>query len=219
MKHLGYISPIMNSYMVSLKYDFEELQSNHWLYTSTFADISADIPLMTIGDSKLQLLMIKLLGVVKWIIRESKNLENKYPKTKDIVNNLITHKDACLYLNSMYCNNTLNLRDCVRTFKRHILNNTWSFYILHLLMDVYDTHSFLENTMHYMHKQDLDFLKHNVYKLFLNITIQHIRLRFNNGLSLSFMEFEHDIDNIFDEINAYIPQFTIRSDTPFSREN
>ncbi len=85
-------------------------------------------------------------------------------------------------------------------------------------MDVYDTRSFLENTMHYMHKQDLKFLMHNVYSLILNITIQHIRLRFNNGLSLSFMEFEHDIDNIFDEINAYIPQFTTRSDTPSSNE-
>ncbi len=88
--------------MVSLKYDFKEFWSKHWLYTSTFADISADLPSMTIGDSKLLLLMIKLLGVVKWIIRESKNPGNKYPKTKDMVNNLIIHKDACLYLNSMY---------------------------------------------------------------------------------------------------------------------
>ncbi len=85
-------------------------------------------------------------------------------------------------------------------------------------MDVYDTHSFLENTMQYMHRQDLDFLMHNVYRLFLNITIQHISLRFKNELSLSFMYFEHDIDNIFDEINAYIPQFTTRSDTPSSHE-
>ncbi len=36
---------------------------------------------MTIGDSKLQLLMKNLLGVVKWIIRETKNPDNKYPKT------------------------------------------------------------------------------------------------------------------------------------------
>ncbi len=193
MKHLGYFSATMNSYMLPLKYDFEEFRSKHWLYTSTFADISADIPAMSFGDSKLQLLMIKLLGVVKWIIRESKNPDNKFPKTEDMVNNLITPRDACLYLNSMYYNNTLNLRDCVRTFKRHILNNTWSFYTLHLLMDLYDTHYFLENTVHYMHKQDLEFLMHNVYRLFLNITIQHIHLRINHGLSLSFMEFEFGV--------------------------
>ncbi len=29
MKHLGYFSPTMNSYMVSLKYDFEEFRSKH----------------------------------------------------------------------------------------------------------------------------------------------------------------------------------------------
>ncbi len=189
MKHLGFFSPTMNSYMVSLKYVFKKVWYKHWLYTSTFADISADMPSLTMGDSKLQLLMIKLLEVVIWIIQVSKSPENKYPKTKDMVIDLITRKDACLYFNCMYYNNTVNLQDCVRTFKRYILNNTWSFYTFHLLMYLYDTDSFLENTMHYMHKQDSDFLMHNVYRLFLNITIQDIRLRFNNGLSLSFMEF------------------------------
>ncbi len=53
--------------------------------------------------------MIKLLGVVKLIIRESKNPDNKYPKTKDMVNNLITPKYACLYLHSMYYNHILHL--------------------------------------------------------------------------------------------------------------
>ncbi len=32
------------------------------------------------------------------------------------------------------------------------------------------------------------------------------------------MDFEHDIDNIFNEVNAYIPQFTTRSETPSSRK-
>ncbi len=43
MKHMGYFSPTMNSYMVSLKYDFEEFRSKHWLYTDTFTDISNEI--------------------------------------------------------------------------------------------------------------------------------------------------------------------------------
>ncbi len=57
-----------------------------------------------------------------------------------------------------------------------------------------------------------------VYKLFLNITIQHVRQHFNNGLCSTFLEFKQDIDDIFGEINAYIPQFTSRSDTPTKRE-
>ncbi len=32
------------------------------------------------------------------------------------------------------------------------------------------------------------------------------------------MEFEHDIDDIFDEINSYIPLFTTNSDTPSTHE-
>ncbi len=57
-----------------------------------------------------------------------------------------------------------------------------------------------------------------VYKLFLNVTIQHVRLQLNNGLSSTFAEFETDIDDISGEINAYIPQFTTGSDTSTPRE-
>ncbi len=73
MKHLGYFIPTMNSYMDSLKYDFEEFWSKHWLYTDTFAVISVDIPVISNLTPRLHFLMSKLLGVVKWIIRESKN--------------------------------------------------------------------------------------------------------------------------------------------------
>ncbi len=52
----------------------------------------------------------------------------------------------------------------------------------------------------------------NVYRLFLNITIQYVRHRFNHGLCSTFLEFERDIDEIFDEINVYIPQFTTKSE-------
>ncbi len=44
----------------------------------------------------------------------------------------------------------------------------------------------------------------NVYRLFLNITVQQVRHHFNH--------------EIFDENNAYIPQFTTKSDTPTKRE-
>ncbi len=47
---------------------------------------------------------------------------------------------------------------------------------------------------------------------------KHVHHRFNNGLSSTFLEFERDIDDIFEEINAYIPQFTTRSDRLTNRE-
>ncbi len=71
IKHMGYFSPTMNRYMVSLKYDFEEFRSKHWLYMSTFADIFADIPVISNVDSKLHQLMVRLMGVIKWIQWES----------------------------------------------------------------------------------------------------------------------------------------------------
>ncbi len=214
MKHMGYLNHTMNSYMVSLTYDFEEFQSKHWLYTDTFAGISNEIPIIPKLYPKLQFFMSKMLGIVKWIIRESKNPENKYPTTKTMVDDLITPKDACLYLNTMYYNNTLNIHGCIKTFNHHLQNDTWSYYTLHLLMDVYDIQSLVDHNKYYMNESVLNFLMPNVYRLFLNVTIQHVRHRFNNGLCSTFLEFEWDIDDIFEEINAHIPQFTTRSDAP-----
>ncbi len=116
MKHLGYFSPTMNSYMVSFKYDYEEFPSKHWLYTGTFADISVEIPIISNLPPKLHFFMSKLLGVVKWIIRESKNRENMFPQTKTLVKDLITFKDVCLYISTMYDNNSLNVHGCVKSF-------------------------------------------------------------------------------------------------------
>ncbi len=92
----------MNGYMVSLKYDFEEFRSNHWLYTDTFADISNEIPVIPKLQPELQFYISKMLVRVKWITRESKNPYTEFPLTKSIVNELITPKDDCLYLDTMY---------------------------------------------------------------------------------------------------------------------
>ncbi len=69
-----------------------------------------------------------------------------------------------------------------------------------------------------MNESVLDYMMSNVYRLFLNITIQHVHHRFNHGLRSTFLEFERDIDEICNEINAYIPQFTTKSDTPTKPE-
>ncbi len=218
MKHLEYYSPTMNSDMVSLKYAFEEFRSKHWLYTSIFADISVDIPVISHIDSKFKL--IKLMGVVKWIQRESRNSRSKYPATRIMVNKLITSKAACLYLDSKYYNNTLNLTHCISSFNHHLSRNIWSFYILHLLMDVNDIPYLKDRTpsQYVIDYPNMQNFMPNVYKLFLNITIQYVWLHFNNGLFSTFKEFEKNIDDIFGEINACIPQFTIRSDTPTTCE-
>ncbi len=69
-----------------------------------------------------------------------------------------------------------------------------------------------------MNESVLDYMMPNVYRLFSNITIQYVHHRFNHGLCSTFLEFERDIDEIFNEINAYIPQFTTKSDMPTKLE-
>ncbi len=85
-------------------------------------------------------------------------------------------------------------------------------------MYVYEIQSLAENHKHYMNESVLDHMMPNVYMLFLNITIQHVSHRFNHGLHSTFLEFERDIDEIFNEINAYIHQFTNKSDMPTKHE-
>ncbi len=53
MRHKGYFSPAMNSYMVSLKYDFEEFQSKYWLYTDTSTDMSNETLVISNVDPEL----------------------------------------------------------------------------------------------------------------------------------------------------------------------
>ncbi len=204
----------MNSYIVSVKYDFEEFRSKHWLYSDTLADISNEILLIPKLQPELQFYMSKMLVRAKWIIRESKNLYAKFPLTKSIVNDLITPKDACLYLDTIYYNNILNIHGCVKNFKYHLQNDTWSYNTLHLLVNFYDIQALEDNNKYYMNESVLNFMMPNVYRLVLNITTQHVHHRFNHGLRSTFFEFERDIDEIFDEINANIPQFTTKCDIP-----
>ncbi len=165
-------------------------------------------------------LIISLKEVVKWIQRETKNSRTKYTATKTMIKELITSKAACIYLNSMYYNNTLNQDHYVSTFSRHLSRNVWSFYTLHLLMDVNDIPHLKDRTpsQYVINYASMRNLMRGVYKLFLNVTIQHVCFRFNNGLTSIFAEFETDIDDIFEEINAYLPQFKTRHVSPTPRE-
>ncbi len=113
-----------------------------------------------------------------------------------MVKDLITPRSACLYLDSIYYNHTINLNNYIITFTRHLSRNVWSFYTLHLIMDIQDIPYLKECTPSQfdIDHPEMRTLMPDVYKHFLNITIQHIKLRFNNGLSSTFKEFESDSD-------------------------
>ncbi len=160
------------------------------MYTDTSADISNETPVISNVDPELNFYMTKLLIRVCWIIKESKNPYTDFPQTKSLVNYLIKPRDACLYLDTMYYNNTINIHGCVRTFKHQLQNDTLSYYTLNLLMDVYNIQSLAKNNKHYMNESVFDYIMPNVYRLFLNITIQHVRHSFNHGLHSTFLEFE-----------------------------
>ncbi len=87
-----------------------------------------------------------------------------------------------------------------------------SYYTLYLLIDVYDIQSLAENNKHYMNEYVLDYMMPNVHRLFLNITIQHVHHHFSMAYVQHFLIFELDIDEIFNEINAY--QFITKNNMP-----
>ncbi len=83
-----------------------------------------ETPVISNVDPELNFYMSKLLIRVRWIIKESKNPYTDFPQTKSLVNYLIKPRDACLYLDTMYYNNTMNIHGCVRTFKHQPQNDT-----------------------------------------------------------------------------------------------
>ncbi len=74
-------------------------------------------------------------------MKESKDPYTEFPQTRSLVNYLIKPRDTCIYLDTMYYNHIMNIHGCVRTFKHQLQTDTWSYYTLHLRMDVYDIQS------------------------------------------------------------------------------
>ncbi len=78
----------------------------------------------------------------------------------------------------MHYNNTMNLSHCISSFNHvhHLSQNIWSFYTLHVLMIVNDI-PYLKDRSPSQYVIDYPQMRNlmpNVYKLFLNITLQHI---------------------------------------------
>ncbi len=73
----------------------------------------------------------------------------------------------------MYYNNTLNQDHCLSTFNRRLSRNVWSFYILHLLMDVNDIPYLKDSppSQYVINYPSMRNLMPGVYKLLLNVTI------------------------------------------------
>ncbi len=167
----------MNSYMVSLKYVFEEFRAKHWLYTATSVINTNKLPIVPRPPDRLHLHMIKLLDMAKWIMQESINPKNIYPMTKTVVHTLISPKDTCLYINNMHYAKSLLINGCANTFICHLTKGIWSYYTLRLVMDVYDIHSVINHKEHYMNKSVLQNMMPNTNKILSNITI-HLLMDF-----------------------------------------
>ncbi len=91
--------------------------------------------------------------------------------TKTEVHKLISAKDACLYINNMYYNNSLNINGCANTFQDHLTKGIWSYCTLHLVMNVYDIHSVINHKENYMNESVFQNVMPNTNKLLSNITI------------------------------------------------
>ncbi len=82
--------------------------------------------------------MTKMLTVAKWIKSESINKLIKYPLTRELAKQVITPTSACHYLDTMYYNGTMDMKQCKFMFNDHYKKNIWSYYTLHVIMDVHD---------------------------------------------------------------------------------
>ncbi len=106
MKHIDYFSPTMNTYMISLKYDFDELKSKQLLYTACFTDSANNIQYFNDINSDLHNQMGKI--IVRQIFIQSNILRTIYTDDyRKYASQILTPREACHYLQHMYYNGML----------------------------------------------------------------------------------------------------------------
>ena len=229
--HKGFLNPQLKSYLVSLKYNFEELRKHDWIHDSLAMTSIDKIPVINIPRGDMSAHFYKMLSIAKfftWLRTSPANSSVVYPDLEPYLNSFIDVESACTHVNSMYYDGTMDMKACIKTFNYHYDHNIWSYFTLHLIKDVLDIgskelllekgHSNFLNKHVYMSRYTPYTYKPVVYKLFLNVTIQYMNIRFSRTTHNSTIEFEREIDYVLDEVNSYIPRFTTRSATPNRRE-
>ncbi len=106
-------------------------------------------------------------------IREYKQI-NKISFDLELDKEVILPPSACHYLDTMYYNGNMDKKQCKLMFNDHYNKHIWSYYTLHVIMDVHDItllKDYIPNSI-MKDNAELQQLMQEVYKLFLNLTIQ-----------------------------------------------
>jgi hypothetical protein len=210
LKHIGYYNPTMKNYLVTLKYDFNELRSYTWL-SGLFDPLSQAQPTVTTSAPNMYAYLKRFMGIIDWFKREDLN--------QHLVHNSISIKTTCDYINSMYYNDTLNMHLCSADFKSHRKNNVFSYYTLKSVLDLADhieTEQMGANlgrrsSMLYIHNLgnfNLSHFRPFAEQMLVNVTLQYMQIRFAQGLHSDAKVFQAELDTLLTEVNAYIPHFT-----------
>ena len=91
-KHKGYLNPCSKNYLVTLKYDLNELRSHTWLYT-TLPNTTDDFPTVKSTDVFTNENMFKLLRIA--ILTKF----HYHPLNFRLASKLLNYGEACDYLN------------------------------------------------------------------------------------------------------------------------
>ncbi len=67
--------------------------------------------------------MTKMLNIAKWIKTESVSKESKYIMIKVLAKEVITHTSACHYLDTMYYNSKIFMKQCTSMFASYLIQN------------------------------------------------------------------------------------------------
>ncbi len=88
----------------------------------------------------------------------------------------------------MYYKNEFDVQKCIKTFKYHFNNNIWSHFTIRIMLDLLDVvsqeelrgegKSALLHQHKYSKRKQITPYKPEIFKMRLNITIQHINIRF-----------------------------------------
>ena len=231
IRQRGYLCPTQKSYLVSLKYDFTTLQSHNWIHKTVQEPVLNAVPRYALPRGSMATNIFKLFAVAKWFVwldSSTANLTVVYPHFTDIISELITLRAACKEVQALYFHGNFDFLMCIRTFQYHFDHNIWSYYTLHLLLDIVDigkreimlpkgSSRFCEKSPFMCSDKAYQYVP-DIYRIFMNITLQYKNIRFYRGVQENSIAFEKEIGYVLDEINSYIPRFVTRTETITKRE-
>ncbi len=220
MKYIGAYNPAVQSYTVSMKYNFTELRNYKWHIPLPSLEINPYLILPTAPE--FHQCGVHLHGILAIARVISSSAITEYDPLKMIKEQLPPPDGICSYLNQTYFNHTLIRAECIGNFTLHLKENHISYYTVKFMTVFIEYLQYVSSKPNKssslvftqwpkLNRLNLNEFDKYLYGAYLNITVIYKKARFATYLQSNMKTLDARIDTVFNELNAYIPRFETMS--------